>query len=497
MVRYIIRITQITGGDEVEYPSANDFYLKLKPIYNKDGKFIDYRIAYLSENFYKATKLSPNFVMGEKISEIVIKNDNILCLKDIYFNLIPNSKGKYELYIEELDKWYLINIFTDLTDREESLIVIYNDITDTLENIHCKVSDNFVNSNNAFYSNNNIRNIFKDELTDTYNISFFEEELRRLDTGRQLPISFIVGHVNSLKLINDAFGRSIGDKVLARAAKIFKSTLRKEDIISRPGGDKFIVMLPGTTKEAAKSIVDRINNYCSKNPMDYIKISISMVVASKENEKEDINGILKEAEEAMFYRKLSESKAANLEIINHLKNNLEKITFETKAHYKRLEELSLMLAEHLNLSDDEKAELKLLCEFHDIGKIGISNSILQKKESLSRDEWNTIKKHSEIGYNITKEVRDILAIDELILNHHERWDGKGYPSRLKGEKIPVVLRVFAIADAYDAMVDERPYKDRMTKQEALSEIRKNSGSQFDPSIAIRFIEIMENEEQII
>ena len=155
------------------------------------------------------------------------------------------------------------------------------------------------------------------------------------------------------------------------------------------------------------------------------------------------------------------------------------------------------MAEALDLSEIEKEELRLLCEFHDIGKIGVSKNILQKEGKLSSEEWENVKRHSEIGYYIAKEIKDASSIDELILTHHERWDGKGYPGLLKNEEIPLVARIFALADAYDVMVNDRPFQTKMTKKAALEEIRKQSGRQFDPTLAEIFISLLENEKLVV
>jgi diguanylate cyclase (GGDEF)-like protein len=306
-----------------------------------------------------------------------------------------------------------------------------------------------------------------------------------------------MGDINGLKLINDAFGHKMGDSTLQRAAEIMTSSFREEDIICRVGGDEFIALLPKTSEETALQVIERIKNKCKINPLDFLKISISFGVATKESKDTDIGEVLKKAENKMYFNKLKESKEAKLLMIKSLKSRLEKITYETKAHYERLKILCLKMAEALNLSEQEKEELKLLCEFHDIGKIGIPKNILQKQGRLNNDEWEDVRRHSEIGYYIAKECKNASSVDELILIHHERWDGKGYPGLMKSDEIPVVARIFAIADAYDVMVNDRPYKIRMDNRQALNEIKDKSGSQFDPNIADIFIKIMETEEQIV
>ncbi|NLB33138.1 MAG: diguanylate cyclase [Tissierellia bacterium] len=462
----------------MEYQSKYDFYMKFKPIYNKEGKFSDYILTYVSNSFAEAVGINPELILDKKFSEIVLDID-ILGFKEFYFNITPKSKIKYELYIKDLERWYLINSFTNMSNYEGELIIYYIDISDIKQNQQFL----FSTENKIYYLKDRDKLLYKDKLTGLYNKNFFEEELSRLDTKRQLPISLIMGDINGLKLINDAFGHNMGDRALKKAADIMIDSFRDEDIISRVGGDEFIILLPMTTEETALEIVERVKKKCENNPLEYIKINISFGVATKTSIDEDIDKIYKKAEDRMYFNKLKESKQAKLSMINFLKHRLEKITYETKSHYDRLKELTTMMAEELNLSETEKEELRLLCEFHDIGKIGVSKNILQKEGKLNSEEWENVKRHSEIGYYIAKEIKDASSINELILIHHERWDGLGYPGLLKNDEIPLVARIFAIADAYDVMVNDRPLQSKMTKSGALIEIKKHSGRQFDPTLA--------------
>jgi diguanylate cyclase (GGDEF)-like protein len=375
------------------------------------------------------------------------------------------------------------------------LIIYYTDISFIKQDELSLFNNN--TENKIYYLKDRDRLLYKDKLTGLYNKNFFEEELARLDTKRQLPISIIMGDINGLKLINDAFGHNMGDRVLKKAAEIMTSSFRDEDIISRVGGDEFVILLPTTMEKTALEIVERVKMKCANNPLEYIKINISFGVATKTFIDEDINKIYKKAEDRMYFNKLKESKEAKLSMIKFLKNRLEKITYETKSHYDRLKELTMIMAEALDLSEIEKEELRLLCEFHDIGKIGVSKNILQKEDRLNNEEWENVKRHSEIGYYIAKEFKDASSIDELILTHHERWDGKGYPGLLKNDEIPLVARIFALADAYDVMVNDRPFQTRMTKNAALKEIKEQSGRQFDPVLAEVFINLMSQEKLIV
>jgi diguanylate cyclase (GGDEF)-like protein len=479
----------------MEYPSQYDFFLRFKALFNDEDKFMDYVLVDVSDNFQKAAGIKSELLLGKRISEIAEEDlSDAFGMKEIYYNMIPKTRRKYEKHIEELDRWYLINLFSDDKDY---LILFYNDISRFKKPTESPTDP--MRNSRGLYNLKGKGSCFgyKDRLTGLYNRDFFEEEFSRLDSQRQLPLSVIMGDLSGLKLINDAFGHDMGDKALRKVADLMKNAFRKEDIISRVGGDEFVILLPQTTEKTALSIIKRIKDDCIANPLDYIKISVSFGAATKTKDEEDISEVYRKAEDRMYFSKLKESKEAKLSVIKYLKDKLEEISFETEAHYERLKSLCLMLADKLDMSDIEKEELKLLCEFHDIGKIGIPPKILQKKDTLSNDEWERVRRHSEIGYHIIGSSKETLAIDELILVHHERWDGKGYPGLLKNEGIPLTARIFVIADAYEAMVNDRPYKDKVNNAEALKEIESKAGSQFDPYLAKIFVQIMSKEKAAV
>lgn len=455
----------------MEYSSNNDFFLKFEPIYEGEKEITDYFLVECSENFYNVINVKPNEIIRKKISEIVSEYYHILRLE--YYNFTTSTKagGKFKLYNEEFDTWHFVNVFKD---DQEHLILIYTDITLIEEELR-KQKQDILDNNLRLYC-------YRDHLTDLYTKDFFEEELQRLDTERQLPLSIIMGDLNGLKLINDAFGHRMGDRAIKMVAKVLKESFRKEDIISRIGGDEFLILLPKTSKETATKIIANLKQTFSNQTLNFLPLSVSFGVATKNNKEEDIEVTMKRAEDKMYFLKLEESKDAKLFTIQYLKERLRKISFETRGHKDRLVEVSILMAEELNLSEIEKEEIKILCEYHDIGKIGVPHNILLKEGSLNEDEWAQMKKHSEIGYHIIRSAKETLAIDELILVHHEKWNGSGYPRQLKGLQIPLIARLFSIADAYVAMVEGRPYKNKISHNEAIEEIKKQSGTQFDPSL---------------
>jgi len=295
-----------------------------------------------------------------------------------------------------------------------------------------------------------------------------------------------------LKLINDGFSLEEGDKILVGEANILKNCIREGDILARTGGDEFTILLPNTDDVQAKIIVDKIKAAC-KDYADEVGnqiygASLSLGHDTKNSMEESFDEISRTAEEEMYRSKLLESKSMHSAIIASIKATLFEKNNETEKHGGRLGELSRVLGIELGLNEKEKVDLELVSTLHDIGKISIDKNILEKSGKLSELEWHEIKKHPEIGYRIAKTVPELRNIAEYILCHHERWDGKGYPQGLSGENIPYLARALSILDSYDAMIEDRPYRKAMSKEAAIEEIRKNSGTQFDPGIAKIFVE---------
>ncbi len=334
---------------------------------------------------------------------------------------------------------------------------------------------------------------FHDSMTDLYNRAYFEEELKRLNTQRQLPLSFIMGDVNSLKLINDTFGHKEGDALLRNVATLMKSFCRKEDIISRWGGDEFAILLPQTPKDYASEIVERIREACSKTSRHKIPISISLGLASKEKEEQDINAIISEAEDNMYKSKLLEKKSISSSIISSLTKTLFDKSFETEKHTTRMREMAVEVGKTFGLSQSELDNLSLLATLHDIGKIAISDELLIKKAKLTRREWDIVKRHPEIGFSICESSPQLAHIADIVLAHHEWYDGSGYPQGLIGKEIPIESRIIAIIDAYDVMTNNQPYREAVSKNEALEELKKNAGSQFDPDIVEKLVNTINQE----
>jgi diguanylate cyclase (GGDEF)-like protein/PAS domain S-box-containing protein len=329
-----------------------------------------------------------------------------------------------------------------------------------------------------------------DVLTGLHNRSYYEAQRKRLDHPDYLPLSLIIGDINGLKLINDAFGHGEGDKLLISIAKIMADCARPQDVLVRTGGDEFVMLLPQTSYQEAGTMVDKLKKACEagyKLDNELIITSISLGFATKRNEHESLEKVFKLAEESMYRKKLLEYKSFHSAVLNSIKTTLFEKSNETEAHAERMADLAKQLGRVLGLDQEDLVSLELVATLHDIGKISIDSKLLLKNSPLTESEWAEIKKHPEVGYRIAQTVPELRKIAEYILCHHERWDGNGYPQGLKGEEIPLLARILAIVDAYDAMTQDRSYRKAMAEPEAITELQRHAGSQFDPALVAVFI----------
>jgi diguanylate cyclase (GGDEF)-like protein len=332
-----------------------------------------------------------------------------------------------------------------------------------------------------------------DSLTGLHNRSHFEKEMHRLEKEQCTTAGMIMCDVDGLKLINDSFGHHTGDAILLSAASIIKKAVRREDFVARIGGDEFAVLLAKCDKQSVEKVCQRIHavmlDHNASNPRLALSMSIGFALG---NENKGINEILKEADHTMCREKLHRKQSARSAMVQTLMNALKARDFITEGHAHRLQGLVAQMARAMGLTGRQTSDLRLLARFHDIGKVGIPDSILFKPGPLTPDQTAEMRRHCEIGCRIAQSAPDLAVIADWILKHHEWWNGCGYPLGLKGANIPMECRILAIADAFDSMTSDRPYRRAMTRQEALAELVRGAGTQFDPQLVQNFIGLLEN-----
>jgi diguanylate cyclase (GGDEF)-like protein/PAS domain S-box-containing protein len=335
---------------------------------------------------------------------------------------------------------------------------------------------------------------FHDPLTKMYNRTFFEQEMSRL--GReQYSVGIIVSDVDGLKLVNDTLGHKSGDQLLVSGATILKNCLRKGDMVTRIGGDEFACLLPQSDQLVINKVVHRIREAIEEYNKAHPELPLSMSIgfAACDGVK-NMGELFKEADDYMYREKLYNSQSVRGSLVQTLMKTLEARDYITEGHGERLKTLVVGLARALGLPDSKHTALRLLAQFHDIGKVGVPDQILFKPGPLTLAETVEMRRHCEIGFRIAQAAPDLILIAEWILKHHEWWNGQGYPLGLKGDEIPMECRILAIADAYDAMTCDRPYCKSMTVDAALAELQLCSGSQFDPLLVQLFVRLVKESK---
>ena len=441
----------------------------LRTIINTIPGFIFYKGNGFNDKGNNKSDIESMIVKNDFEGSILSEDEEIIKNKKIkvYERRITDSHGN--LKIEEITK-------TSVTNEDGQVLGILGLASDITEKVELKEKLR--------------KSIYIDSLTGVYNRVYFEKKKEELNNSKYMPIGIIVGDVNGLKIVNDTFGYLEGDKFLAEIAKMLKSIVSKNDFIFRWGGDEFVILIPNCDESKCEKIINNITNECKKNQFNLIEMSISLGASIKNALNDDIYENLKEAEEKLHRQKFLKEKSIRSSIIFSLCQSLHEKNVETQAHTQRLVKYSMEIGKYLEFTTAQLDELELVTKLHDIGKIGISETVLLKKGKLSEEEFEEIKTHTEKGYRILQASNELSNVARGVLTHHERYDGGGYPLGLKGEEIPIMARIVNVVDSYDAMITDRGYNKVKTKEEAIEEIEKCRGKQFDPNIADIFINIL-------
>lgn len=450
---------------------------------DKDGKYLKCNDTLINE-YYKKDREE---ILGQDIGEIykdICNKNNLFKEKNMVDNLIAqdnsvistNNKIKEKIQLKVNGKIkYIESIKVPVKNKNGHTTGIVGIIRDITENVMLE---------------NRLKKMsYRDKLTGLYNRAYFDEKLKELNNEEFFPLSFVMGDLNGLKVINDAIGHLEGDKILKEISKVIKKSCRKDDLIFRWGGDEFCILLPKTTEEEAEVICNRIRKNCKLADKTIIPLSIALGVSSKTEINKSIDSVLAEAEDKVYREKLVNEKYIKNNIVDALNKELFLRHEDIKEHINRVKKYALELGKKMNLSEKELKDLKMLAKIYDIGEVGIPSEILSKQGKLTKEEYEIIKTHAEKGYRIAMFSSELKKIAGCILAHHERYDGNGYPLGLKGDDIPLLARIINVVDSYDAMTNKRLYKEKLSIEEAKKELKKNSGTQFDPRIVDEFLEL--------
>jgi diguanylate cyclase (GGDEF)-like protein/PAS domain S-box-containing protein len=333
-----------------------------------------------------------------------------------------------------------------------------------------------------------------DSLTGLYNRAYFDEQMKRYSDPRFIPAGIIVLDLNALKIVNDAIGHQQGDNLLLASADVLMSCFRASDTIARIGGDEFSVLLPNTDEKTCRTIIDRVRHTVQlrreENPDTPLSIAIGYAIRTRKSSR--MEEIFAEADDMMYREKENQRDFARGLVLTSLVREIEKTDPYRGQHMIRVQNYSMMLGDQLGLSQWEKGKLSLASRYHDIGMIGIENHLTNGTGIFSQEDVEAIQRHAEIGARIAAAHPFLNDLADLILYHHERWDGSGYPSHLKGDTIPQISRIIAICDSFDSMVHHSSYHSAISVQSAIDEIESKSGILFDPFLVTRFTALVKN-----
>lgn len=470
----ITAVSDVTGQREAEGLFATVAHSSPVGIYvAQDGRF-----RFINPYFCSTTGFREDEVLGRETTSFIFPEDReraavetIQMLKgarlSAFEHRVVNKKGEVRWILETVSsiqykqRRAVLGNFIDITDRKKA-------------------------EGKMMYLS------LHDNLTGLYNRTYFEEEMTRLASVRFNPVGIVICDVDGLKLINDILGHNAGDNLLVAAADVIKRCFRSSDVVARVGGDEFAILLPNTPKPVVEGICQRIQDtvrsYNKENPA--VALSISVGFATKNESSTKMSELFREADNNMYGQKLCQTQTARNNIVATLMRILEKRGVITENRVRLIQSLMTDMGGKLDLPGDEIHALRILAKFRDIGEVGVPDAIFRKVGVLTPEELAEIHRHCEIGYRIAMSTPDLTPVADFILKHHEWWNGEGYPLGLSGKEIPLESRILAICCAYDAMVNDRPYRKAMSGAEALRELKRQAGTQFDPSLVEVFLAVV-------
>jgi len=358
-----------------------------------------------------------------------------------------------------------------------------------------------------------------DGLTDLGNHRYVQEALaRELERAKQNrhSVAVIMMDIDSFKLFNDTHGHAAGDKVLKLVADVIRSLTHKDDVIGRFGGDKFMIIAPRLNRRRGKAIAERIRRRLSEQGVHMdsgqrLPLRLSMGIAVCPDDSTNKEELLAYVDVSLFESKraggntitlanrqpgeLAAYQDTTMGVLDGLVRAVDQKDRYTKSHSEENAEYAMLLGRALGLSETTQSALRIAGLLHDIGKIGIPDHILKKPGPLTPEEREIVQRHVVLSNLIIKGIPYAEDVGDAVANHHERWDGGGYPRGLKGEEIPLLGRIMAVVDAYSAITSDRPFRKGQSHRVAVAELRRNAGTQFDPDLIETFIEVMESRRK--
>ncbi|MCR4443295.1 MAG: diguanylate cyclase [Peptococcaceae bacterium] len=336
-----------------------------------------------------------------------------------------------------------------------------------------------------------------DVLTGLGNRFFFEKHLHEYSKEKPVSAGIVVCDIDGLKLINDTLGHSCGDSLLKEAGIIIRKSFSADDIMARIGGDEYAIILKNCSREeiikSCLRLQKHLREYNKKGP----GLPLYMSVGFAYSREKDLNmlDLFKDADNMMYTKKLKRSRPVRIAVINALMKTVMEAENITEARVRSVQELAEKIATLIGMPETNVDRLKMLAMYHDIGKAPLLRQSPAKQALPGEQEDAGMKKHCETGCRIAFYSQDLTPIADLILKHHECWDGSGYPSGLKHEQIPLECRILAIAGDYYSLIDGAPDRKSLSHEDARKELIKGNGKKYDPRLLETALRLLENQEK--
>lgn len=443
---------------------------------NQNYQYLFFNKAYkelIEEKYGKKIIIGMNVMDGMK---------NLLDWDDIKICLDVALLGDSKKVIEEIgyeQKSYYETNYEPLFNENQDIIGAIVNTRDVTEIIELK--------NQIIYMKNH------DYLTGLYNRRYLEKVYLG-SNFEKYPLGLIMIDINGLKIINDTYGHLYGDSIIVMISEKLKKILHNNDIVARIGGDEFAILMINQDVMSMLEMKESILNILDNIQVEKIKVSVSVGFEIATSINQSMDEVLKLAENHLLRHKITVGMSVRNRTIRALMNTLTDKYLEEKLHSQRVGHFCKMIGLKLGLNKEDLDVLELAGLYHDIGKISIPDAIINKPGRLTKDEYEIIKTHTSIGYQILKAADEYSGLAEYALYHHERWDGQGYPRGLKGNEIPLFARIINVADSFEAMTADRPYRKGMSIENALTEINRCIETQFDPNLAEIFINMIKLEQ---
>ena len=436
-------------------------------IADSKGNPIDYRFLDINSAFETLTGLKKEVLIGKTVKEVLPKTERYWI--DTYGKVALTGKScSLENYSIELDKYFDVQAFCPLKGQFATIIT---DITSRV-NLENKLKYSY----------------YHDQMTELYNRQYVFDNFESLDNDNNLPLSIISADINGIRSINESYGFVVGDEIIKKVAEAIKTLSGNLYTPVRWGGDDFLIFLPNVNSDAVNAIIMELKHLIKNNLTDDLSnVSIAIGSFTKSDMSITLKQAVKHADDNLIQNKIHDDHSIQNAPINMILHTLHEKNKREEMHSKRVSEICVAIGQAMEMSYEDINKLRIIGLVHDIGKIGIDENILNKPIKLTNREYQIMKQHSEIGFRILSANKQTSELAFYVLSHHERLDGTGYPSGIKGDSISIFTRILSIADAFDAMTRKRAYCEGISTGDAVQELKMCSGTQFDAKVVDIFV----------